>query len=226
MRRGWLSGSISVSPPRAITKCRPFGVIVPLRRWCGVRAALPRGSSFGLLSVRTTFCSNFDGWPYGGIGTPGARRQGPLVSGSAAALVSAVVAPVVTAPARTMPCPSNARRSSRPLPATGSSGGDALPSLRCLRMLMILSPLADGRRLSHRSIQALTQMDAAILLRCKAALNRDDPRTPERAGVMSSALCEEAMARTKQNPLNKKAEAAHANAGGMPEFVPTDEQRD
>src|SRR5262249_31820864 len=61
---------------------RPFGVIVPLRRWCGVRAALPRGSSFGLLSVRTTFCSNVDGWPYGGIGTPGARLQGPFVSGS------------------------------------------------------------------------------------------------------------------------------------------------
>ena len=51
-------------------------------------------------------------------------------------------------------------------------------------------------------------------------------RTPERAGVMSSALCEEAMARTEQNPLNKKAEAPHAQAGGMPEFVPTDEQRD
>jgi hypothetical protein len=43
---------------------------------------------------------------------------------------------------------------------------------------------------------------------------------------MSSALCEEAMARTKQNPLNKKAEAPHAHAGGMPVFVPTDEQRD
>src|SRR5262249_23686459 len=29
-------------------------------------------------------------------------------------------------------------------------------------------------------------------------------RTPERAGVMSSALCEEAMPRTEQNPLNKR----------------------
>ena len=30
----------------------------------------------------------------------------------------------------------------------------------------------------------------------------------------------------EQNPLNKKAEAPRAHAGGMPEFVPTDEQRD
>ena len=36
-----------------------------------------------------------------------------------------------------------------------SSGGKALPSLRRLRMLMSFSPLADGRHLSHRSIQTL-----------------------------------------------------------------------
>src|SRR5262249_7131951 len=60
------------------------------------RAALPRGSSFGLLSVRTTFCSNFDGWPYGGGGDRGARLHGPFWRGpggadggpGAAALVS------------------------------------------------------------------------------------------------------------------------------------------
>src|SRR5262245_29533990 len=181
-----LSGSISVSPPRAITKCRPFGVIVPLRRWCGVLAALPRGSSLGLLSVRTTFCSNFDGWPYGGIGTPGARLQGPFVSGSAAALVSAEP-PVVIAPAKTMPCPSNARRSSKPLPATGSSGGDALPSLRRLRMLMVLSPLTmvDDfgtylfRRLLKKARSNLTSVQSSSQSRLpKGPLNEPGPPHP------------------------------------------------
>src|SRR5262245_27125914 len=114
--RRCLSGSTSVSPPRAITKCRPFGVIVPLRRWWGVRAALPRGSSLGLLSVRTTFCSYLDGWPYDGTGTPGARLHGPLVNGSAAAVLREPLMPVDIALANTIPCPSSARRSSRPLP--------------------------------------------------------------------------------------------------------------
>src|SRR5262252_10205351 len=83
--RRCLSGSISVSPPRAITKCKPFGVIVPLRRWCGVRAALGRGSRFGLVRVRTTFASYRDGCPYGGMEMPGARLQGLFARGSAAA---------------------------------------------------------------------------------------------------------------------------------------------
>jgi hypothetical protein len=53
-------------------------------------------------------------------------------------------------------------------------------------------------------------------------------RTPERAGAMSSALCDGVVERIadEQNPLNKKANAPRAHAGGMPEFVPTDEQRD
>jgi len=50
-------------PACEIVKCRPFGVIVPLSRWCGVRACEVRGSLFGLLSVRTTFFSNRDGAP-------------------------------------------------------------------------------------------------------------------------------------------------------------------
>ena len=51
-------------------------------------------------------------------------------------------------------------------------------------------------------------------------------RSPERA--MSSALCEEATERIadEQNRLNKKADAPRAHEGGMPEFVPTGEQRD
>src|ERR1700704_1947752 len=89
------------------------------------------------------------------MGTPGARLQGPFVSGSAGGLVTDVPTPVLAAPARTMPRPSNVRRSSRPLPATGSSGGDPPPSLRCLRMPMALS-LVDGRRLLHRSVQAFS----------------------------------------------------------------------
>ena len=53
-------------------------------------------------------------------------------------------------------------------------------------------------------------------------------RTPERAGAMSSALCEEVVERIadEQNPLNKKADAPRAHAGGMPEFVrPTSNAR-
>src|SRR5262252_4422947 len=44
-------------------------------------------------------------------------------------------------------------------------------------------------------------------------------RTPERAGAMSSALCEGVVERIadEQNPLNKEADAPRAHAGGMPE---------
>src|SRR5262244_3312837 len=47
----------------ARTPHHPFGVIVPLSRWCGVRACWVRGSPLGLLSVRATFFSNRDGTP-------------------------------------------------------------------------------------------------------------------------------------------------------------------
>jgi hypothetical protein len=45
---------------------------------------------------------------------------------------------------------------------------------------------------------------------------------------MSSALCEEVVERIadEQNPLNKKADAPRAHAGGIPEFVrPTSNAR-
>src|SRR5436190_366039 len=71
------------------------------------------------------------------MGTPGARLQGPFVNGSAAALVSEVPMPVPTVPARATPRPSNARRLSKPLPATESGGATALASLRPLRLSMI-----------------------------------------------------------------------------------------
>ena len=61
--RRCLSGSMSGSPECEMTKCRPLGVIVPLSRWCGVRACWVRGSPLGLLSVRATFFSNRDGAP-------------------------------------------------------------------------------------------------------------------------------------------------------------------
>src|SRR5215467_13859795 len=54
MTKRCLPGSISGKPARATTKCKPFGVMVPSRRWCGVRALLVRGSLVGLVSVRTT----------------------------------------------------------------------------------------------------------------------------------------------------------------------------
>src|SRR5262249_33689332 len=74
------------------------------------------------------------------MGTPGARLQGPFVSGSALALASWLPTPVATVPASMMPRSSNARRCSRPLPATGSGGEDAKSCVRFLRMLMGLSP--------------------------------------------------------------------------------------
>src|SRR5438045_1728174 len=56
---------------------------------------------------------------------PGSRRHGASVTGSAAAApVAAPKAPVLIAPAKTTLRPSSARRSSRPLPATGSMGDD------------------------------------------------------------------------------------------------------
>jgi len=53
-------------------------------------------------------------------------------------------------------------------------------------------------------------------------------RTPERAGAMSSALCDGVVERIadEQNPPNKKANGPRAHAGGMPEFVrPTSSAR-
>src|SRR5215469_7353147 len=82
------------------------------------------------------------------MGTPGARLQGPFVSGSALALASWLPAPVATAPASMTPRSSNARRCSRPLPATGSGGEDAKSCARFLRMLMVLS--LDRRIISQK----------------------------------------------------------------------------
>src|SRR6516165_1873571 len=82
------------------------------------------------------------------MGTPGARLQGPFVSGSALALASWLPAPVATAPASMTPRSSNARRCSRPLPATGSGGEDAKSCVRFLRMLMVLS--LDRRIISQK----------------------------------------------------------------------------
>src|SRR5262249_44788658 len=79
---------------------------------------------------------------------PGARLQGPFVSGSALALASWLPAPVATAPASMTPRSSNARRCSRPLPATGSGGEDAKSCVRFLRMLMVLS--LDRRIISQK----------------------------------------------------------------------------
>src|SRR5262252_547673 len=53
---------------------------------------------------------------------PGARLHGSSVRGSAAAPVREVVTPTPIAPANSALPPSSLRRSSSPLPATGSSG--------------------------------------------------------------------------------------------------------
>src|ERR1700745_1753635 len=52
------------------------------------------------------------------MGAPGSMLQGSTASGSAAAPVSELPTPVAAAPAISMPRPSSARRSRRPLPAT------------------------------------------------------------------------------------------------------------
>src|SRR5262249_21600427 len=109
-----------------------------------------RNSLLGLLRVRTTSFSNRDGTWYAGTTEPISRLQGSSLSGSAAAPVSKAPTPVVVAPANMMPRPSSARRSSSPLPATGSGGG----AVRRLRLVM--GPLPSGlRRLEAPVLQLL-----------------------------------------------------------------------
>src|SRR6266550_4004049 len=69
---------------------------------------------------------------------PGSWLHGASVRGSAAAPVSEPRAPVLIAPAKTTPRPSSTRRSSSPLPATGSSARDL--ALRPRRSEMLIFP--------------------------------------------------------------------------------------
>src|SRR5258706_3935502 len=123
MTKRCLSGSISGMPEWLMLKCKLLGVIVPLSKWCGVRACDVRVSPLGLLKLRTTSFSNRDGVCNDGVIAHVSRLQGSSLRGSAAALIGELPTPVDMAPARTIQRPSSARRSSRPLPATGSSGG-------------------------------------------------------------------------------------------------------
>src|SRR5262252_9714473 len=108
------------------------------------------------------------------MGTPGARLQGPFVNGSALALASWLPAPVATAPASLTPRSSNARRCSRPLPATGSGGEDAKSCVRFLRMLMVLS--LDRRIISQKpnAIPALMRARRERPRHRRAAEERDE----------------------------------------------------
>src|SRR5215472_1993871 len=106
------------------------------------------------------------------MGTPGARLQGPFVSGSALALASWLPAPVATAPPSMTPRSSNARRCSRPLPATGSGGEDAKSCVRFLRMLMVLS--LDRRIISQKPNTIPALMRARRDRPCGAAEQRDE----------------------------------------------------
>src|SRR5215469_15522037 len=99
-------------------KWRPFGVMVPPSRWCGVRACELRNSPLGLLSERTTCFSYGDAICTGGKVEPNCKLHSGSLSGSAAAPVMVPAVPI--APAIAIPCPSSARRSIKPLPATGS----------------------------------------------------------------------------------------------------------
>src|SRR5262245_59291444 len=106
------------------------------------------------------------------MGTPGARLQGPFVSGSALALASWLPAPVATAPASMTPRSSNARRCSRPLPATGSGGEDAKSCVRFLRMLMVLS--LDRRIISQKPNAIPALMRSRRDQPCGTAEQRDE----------------------------------------------------
>ena len=155
------AGSMSGTPPWQIVKCRPFGVMMPLSRWCGVRARELRGSFFGLSTVRTTAFSNRDGVWYGGMASPTSRLHGPSLSGSAAAPVAAPTAPAPMAPASMTPRPSSARRSSRPLPATCS-----IPNLLILDDMVspledTRGPLAGPRRAMRRATEHVSSLVAS-----------------------------------------------------------------
>ena len=100
------------------------------------------------------------------------RVPGGSSGGSAAAVASDVPTLAVAAPAKAMPRPSKARRSSRPLPAIGSSGGDALRSLRRLRVSMALSLSGWSASVAPLCPDIFLKVAVTILLPCKPALNR------------------------------------------------------
>src|SRR6516162_2402548 len=104
------------------------------------------------------------------MGTPGARLQGPFVSGSA--LATWLPAPVATTPASMTPRSSNARRCRRPLPATGSGGEDAWSCARLLRMLIVLS--LDRRIISQKPNAIPALMRARRDRPCGAAEQLDE----------------------------------------------------
>src|ERR1700674_3887908 len=123
-------------------KWRPFGVMVPPSRWCGVRACELRNSPFGLLNERTTSFSYGDAVCIGGGIEPTSRLHCGSLSGSAAAPV--MVPAALIAPAIAIPCPSKARRLIKPLPATGSCEG-VRP--RRFELIMMSSRIRDVLRI-------------------------------------------------------------------------------
>src|ERR1700730_12332045 len=128
-------------------KCRPFGVMVPLSSWWGVRACELRNSPCGLLSERATSFSYFDAICTGGMIEPNSRLHCSSLSGSAAAPVMVPAAPM--APATAMPFPSKARRSIRPLPATRSGEG-VRPRRWVVLMISSLTERRHMRPLIHK----------------------------------------------------------------------------
>ena len=147
-----------------MVKCRLFGVTVPLSIWCGVRACEVRISFFGLLRVRTTCFSNFEGVCSAGVTSPRSSIHGSSLSGSAAAPVSD--RPVDAAPASARPLPSSARRCSRPLPATVSCDVE-WPLPRRSSVLMVAS-LADRRLGAPSSAIVERENSAPAPLACLA----------------------------------------------------------
>src|ERR1700730_2786610 len=142
-------------------KCKPFGVMVPLSSWWGVRACELRNSPCGLLSERATSFSYFDAVCTGGMIEPNSRLHCSSLSGSAAAPVMVPAAPM--APATAMPFPSKARRSIRPLPATRSGEG-VRPRRWVVLMISSLTERRHMRPLIHKLRLGVVVVQAAIKL--------------------------------------------------------------
>src|ERR1700687_2540997 len=81
---------------------------------------------------------------------PGSRLQGSSVSGSAAALAIVDPTSIPSAPAKIAPRPSRARRSMRPLPATGSSESPFGRRTRAVMALLSVDDRQDDAAFRHQ----------------------------------------------------------------------------
>src|SRR5581483_6800207 len=117
--------------------------------------------------MRTTPFSYLEGVCNTGVTSPATRLHGASCNGSAAAPVRPV--PVPSAPAKAMPPPSNARRSSRPLPATISKGASPFLAPMRLRVVMAFLPEITYAFVRRKSLCSACPDVASGGLRCLPA---------------------------------------------------------